>query len=373
MAKTLQQLLGVNTMLKYVETPFGGVDSSPLPTALFTTRQPVQGKTARWMQSGNTRNVAPANIAGAPAKNVGFQARTEREATCIRAFNEQTHKADTWDNLVSDQTGIQDLGASEIDFQSREFNRLHDNLRISGVCSSLFLNHIYLDANGDLLPSSSTSVIDVDMRVPATNAGDLSSLSALPSTASWATDSTDILGQLEGIRKLAHQYSGRPIRYVLYGTNIMDYLATNTAIAAILQSNTPLAQAFSENRIPTGFGMNGGSSSGNGPKVDWISAATLGYTDAAGTFRYWCGADQVLFLPEIDMGWWSMLEGTFPVPTTLTLPENPSPSLFRQVRGRFSYCTIGTNPPGVTQFMGDTFLPVLTNPNAIFNVTSVVA
>lgn len=375
MAKSLSQMLGINTMLKYVETPFGGVDSSPLPSSLFTLRVPVQGQTARWNQTANTRNVAPTNMSGAPARAVGLQEIKQREATCISAFNEMTHKADTWRNLVSLDTGLQDLGASWVDYQVREFNRLHDNLRISAVCSALFKGHIYTDANGDLLPTSSSNFVDVDLQVPSTNIGALSTLTALPSTASWATTSTDILGQLEGIRKLAQQYSGRPIRYIFYGVNILNYLALNTAISNILHSNTPLATAFAQNQIPTAFGMNGGDSrgGGTGPRVDWISAATLGFKDAGGTFRYWCGADQIVCIPEPDMGWYNLQEGTFMVPRALTLPQNPGPDLFQEVRGRFSYCEIKTNPPGVTQYMGDTFLPCFTDPNAIFNITTTIA
>lgn len=371
MAKTLQQLLGVNTMLRYVETPFGGVDSNPIPSGFFTLRAPVEGDTARWLQSGNTRNVAPATNSGSPAKNVNTQARTQREATCISAFNEMSHKAHVWRNLMSDSTFQQDLGASEIDFQVREFSRLHDNLRISAVCSALFKNYIYLDANGDL--ATSTSTTDINLQVPSTNTGALSTLTALPNTGDWSTTSTDILGQLDGIRKLAQQYSGRPIRYVLYGSSILNYLANNDAVKATLGSNQQLATAFANNVIPANFGFGGGDSRQNGQRVDWISASTLGFKDAGGTFRYWCGADQVVFIPEPDMGWYTMLEGTFMVPTSLTLPENPSPNLFRPVRGRFSYCEIKTNPPGVTQYMGDTFLPVFTDPNALFNITDVTA
>lgn len=46
---------------------------------------------------------------------------------------------------------------------------------------------------------------------------------------------------------------------------------------------------------------------------------------------------------------------------------------FRDVRGRFTYCKIQDNPSGISHFMGDTFLPAFTDPNAIFNVTSVIA
>lgn len=375
-AKTPYQILGLPSMLKMVETPFGGVDSSPLPTGLFTLRAPVVGTDAMWFQVPNTRNVAPSNSPGSPARRVAQQALVTRRATCIQAFNQQHHKAHVYQSICAiDDPLRQDAGKSVIDFQVREFNRLHDNLRVSAVCSALFKGHIYFDPNGDLLASSSGNLNDVDYSIPATNIGALSTLTALPNTASWATDGTPILLQLDGFRQLAQQYSGRPIRYILYGKNILTHIRSNTEVIALMQSNRALTEALMSNIIPANFGFSAGDSRGGAAnRVDWISAATLGYKDAAGTFQYWCGDDQIVLIPEPDAGWWQFLEGTFPVPTKLGIMGEPNMAeAFRDVRGRFNYCEISTNPSGINHFMGDTFLPAFTDPNAPFIITSVIA
>jgi hypothetical protein len=39
---------------------------------------------------------------------------------------------------------------------------------------------------------------------------------------------------------------------------------------------------------------------------------------------------------------------------------------FTQAQGAFSYAKVGHNPPGVEHFAGDTFLPLLKNPWAVF-------
>jgi len=92
------------------------------------------------------------------------------------------------------------------------------------------------------------------------------------------------------------------------------------------------------------------------------------FTNHAGSDTDWAADDLVVFAPEPGPEWLEWLEGTYPIPQSLTLSGDAAQALasLQPAQGMFSYAAVSINPPGVTQYFGDTFLPVIKVPNAIF-------
>ena len=93
------------------------------------------------------------------------------------------------------------------------------------------------------------------------------------------------------------------------------------------------------------------------------------FADAAGVNQTFFGPDDVIFLPEPDPTWWEILEGTYNVPTSLgnvSSDGNSAMTDIQEVNGLFNYARINEDPVTVKHLAGDTMLPVLKVPKAIY-------
>ena len=96
------------------------------------------------------------------------------------------------------------------------------------------------------------------------------------------------------------------------------------------------------------------------------------YEDDTGATQDLVSGDQVLFTPEPSMDWLDWLEGTYPVPTGIGAITPDAIGAAGQYLGRsrmFSYGQVLSDPVTVKQVAGDTFLPVLKVPKAVFGGT----
>jgi hypothetical protein len=177
--------------------------------------------------------------------------------------------------------------------------------------------------------------------------------------ASWATDGTDIIGDVRAIKKAALIKTGYPIRHAFYGANLPQYLLSNTDIGALIHASPVLSQAIAQapSELPPGF-----------LGLEWHPIDDAFFTDAAGTNQSWFSGDELIFTPDPSSDWWGFMEGTYPVPTSVDVVSSMEAALssFTPAQGAFAYAKAGHNPPGVEYFAGDTFLPLLKNPWAIF-------
>ena len=82
------------------------------------------------------------------------------------------------------------------------------------------------------------------------------------------------------------------------------------------------------------------------------------------------GDDQVAFTPEPTPDWIGWLEGTYPVPTSVGTVNGDAALTLRSsvttAAGLFAYGVLNVDPVTVKMVAGDTFLPVLKVPKAIF-------
>jgi hypothetical protein len=227
----------------------------------------------------------------------------------------------------------------------------------------LFKGQIYFDGAGNLLPSSSGAKVTVDYAVPAGNQGqlDVYGTSSPILDTSWDNAAAGISTQMQKLRKAARRLTGYSLAHAFYGENVLDYLLGNTKVKEILNRTPALRNDAAQSDIPSQlFGLT------------WHPAYEAFFEDSGGTNQDLVGADQVLFTPEPTPDWIGWLEGTYPVPTTvgaISADAIAAAANVATVAGMFSYGQVVADPVTIKQVAGDTFLPVLKVPKAVFVAT----
>ena len=106
--------------------------------------------------------------------------------------------------------------------------------------------------------------------------------------------------------------------------------------------------------------------------LNWKPSYNAFFEDKDGNIQQLVGDDDVLFVPEPAGDWIDWLEGTYPVPTTIDIQKDAIAALnsVMEKAGMFAYGRVITNPVTVEVISGDTFLPVLKNPLAVYRATT---
>ena len=167
MAKTLESILGYVQMTGLINNPLGGVPDTGLDPAFLTTTEPVDGDTAQWTNVYGERSAATIVGRESPARQVAKKSVGTSTAKMITSYESISHKM----NLLSALRNLNDPNAQTraeqiVDAQTVEFRRRFENLRKAAIYSALSLGHIYFDADGGLLSSSSGALVDVDLKIP---------------------------------------------------------------------------------------------------------------------------------------------------------------------------------------------------------------
>ena len=178
---------------------------------------------------------------------------------------------------------------------------------------------------------------------------------------SWDNAAAGIATQIGNLKKAARRLTGYPLAHAFYGQNVLDYLLNNNKVKEIMKYNTAANTRTLAGETPQGlFGL------------QWHAAYEAFFEDQNGVTQDLVGGDQVLFTPEPSMDWLDWLEGTYPVPTNVGAITADAIGAAGQVAvasGMFSYGQVISDPVTVKQVAGDTFLPVLKVPKAIFVAT----
>lgn len=370
MGHTLTQLIGWTAMQGMIETPVGGVQSvAPLDRILSQT-VPLEGLTAEWIRVANSRQAAAFNDHGAESRAMDQEGIEQVSIKCMHVLNHITHKSEILSALRAfDNPSRQERASQVIEFQTREFKRKHDNQKVSALCSCLIENAVYLDANGNMLPSSSGAKRTVNFGGTYTGSSAIAYNTSIAggTTGDWRTTSTSIHYGMSLLQKWYGQVNGRQIRYGIYGADIPQMFADNDYAERWQQGSPKISEALSSGMIPDGFFADG---------VMWIPGNRLGYQDSAGTYQYWLAADEVLFLPEIDRSWIEVQNGTEEIPNGdgnfVDAPDAIRSGL-RTATGAYTMAYIPPTPPAkIIQYMGDNYMFALKEATApvLFNASA---
>lgn len=353
MAKPLSLIMGSIPMTTAAQTVQRGIPSTLPPSFLRVTRR-VSGNQVAYNNRAGGRGAARLVQYGAPSVNVSQIGPGEGAAVLIHSFEHTPFPLTTLINLRSGDDMLQQMAQDDIDQKVADFMERYNTLRTAAVYSLFRDGKIYFDGNGELLNTSSGAVTTINAGIPAANLNQLGGIIA----ASWGTAATDIIAQVNLIKKAALQAGKRPLRHAFYGANIPGYLAANTNIKGFLQSSPALATSlYQSGEIAPGF-----------MGLEWHPVWQSYFVNSAGTVVEPFGGDSIAFTPEPDPGWWEFVEGSYLVPSSIEIQQTVDSALrnLRQVSGKFAYASITHDPAGVVAYAGDTMMPLLKDASQVY-------
>jgi len=373
MPKTLHQILGGKNLCGVIQRIKPGIPMDIIPAGFMRVTRTIDGHVGTYFKVTGTRKTARLAIYGSPSKTRSLSGVEEQPITLFHTIENIMHSPTTLILLKDMNDQKQRLGEAEVARQTAEFKQLFANLRFASVYLALANGEIYYDSDGNLLASDTGS--KVSYGVPATvvgGGGNKGNLADAVGNASilgpvgpgtgpsykWSVTDTGVHIQLKALKKTARKLTGYPLKYAFYGENVLDYLIKNTVIGDIMKRNSTVQQALLAGEIPDGFlGFN------------WIDVNQAFFEDNADTNQEIFDADTIVFTPEVERSWYDFIEGTYPVPTNIgNLPAGSMEAL-RTIMikaGMFSYAKVTEDPVGIKHVAGDTFLPVIKVPAAIF-------
>jgi len=350
----LLKLMGGRVLSEAINSPDGGLPNS-FPPGFFTKTRPKMGNIASWKIYPNTRASAAETTYGGPAKHTGAQGFSTRSSIMLHGFEDQTFGQDVFNQLMALGGGFDELGKQELARQTADFRRRFMNKRIAALQSMLALGKVYKNGT-QLLPSSSGSTDAIDFGVPANNTGNCNGIISVK----WDQTTSTVLTNVEQLQSVAVKNGNPPLRYAFYGVGVANALINDPTTAALIKGGmSQNDQLYNTGRPGNAYGLT------------WIPVGTQFFDNGAGTqtdmFSKLC-----VFTPDPNEGnWYEMQEGSYAVPTSGNIAADAQSLAdnLQTVYGMFSYARMQTNPVGVQQFAGDTFLPCLTVPSAIFSAT----
>ncbi len=362
---SLQDVLGGPNLCGVIQGTTTGI-ANAFPPGFYQVDKTVDRDTGTYTRVHGTRTTARMAAYGSPSQQRSLKGVETVPVKLIHTVESILLPVADYMNLLDPDDGsAQARGIQEVTRQVRAFRTNFDNLRVAALTSVLFQGAIYSDGHGNLLPNAAGATTVATFDVPAGHTGQLDPLRAGTNVldASWDNAAADIDRQLLNLRQIAARLSGYPLRYAFYGKNVPTYLTGNTKLTNYFVRNAGDDVSYlSTAEIPSpllGF--------------TWVPAYDAFFEDAHGVLQPLVGDDQVAFTPDPTPDWIGWLEGTYPIPTSVgSVAGDAAQSLRANVTtaaGLFAYGVLSTDPVTVKMVAGDTFLPVLKVPKAIFIAT----
>ncbi len=358
MSKAIQDVLGAPNLIGVIQSTKTGL-LDVLPAGFVAPGKTVEGDHGTYTRVTGTRKTARLAQYGAPSVRRQLKGVEEIGVKLLHTIEHIVHNPIVLQNLLSVEGAKQVMGRAEIARQTRDFRILFDNLRLATIYEALALGAIYFDGDGNLLPSSTGAVITVDFSIPSSNQDqlDIDGTGAVIG-ASWAVDGTDIVGQLMLLKKRAAHLNGYVPELALYGANILEYLLTNTAIKNLISGSAGMSEQAAAGAVPRGL-----------LGFDWHPVSAAFFVDDDGDAQSMFGDDTVVFCPRPTPDWWEVLQGSYITPTAVggvSADGTAAVGDFTQTQGMFSYAVVQADPPSIKHVAGDTFLPVIKVPGAVY-------
>jgi hypothetical protein len=335
-----------------------------LPPA-FYTRKPefrVLGDKTRRIETAGTRKNARIVPYGAPGRQVDHLPLNGRDIRLIHTEEKIMFSHELFMQLreYESYTVMQKV-AEEARRQVTAMATRQDNLLTSAVHVMLANGKLWFDSDGAILASASGADLTIDYGVPANNLNQLNGII----DASWALSSTNIPGHLKALRQRARQTTGFPLKYALYGKNVMGHLLRNQFVKDYLVSlgGADRAKTFLDSgEIPSKM-----------LDFEWIPMNETFFDTEAGVVTEIWGDDTIAFTPDIaDPNVYGIYEGSTPVPKKFDLTGDVMGQWanWDHESGAYGYGfpsgPWNGQPLGLFGVYGDTFLPSLHNPSAYF-------
>lgn len=376
MGVTLNQVLGAKNITGIIQGVKPGLREKILPPALLTPTRKVEGNYGTYHKVTGERRAARTVAYGAPAVVYEPTGIGEVPVNFLHSFQQMHIEPAALTNLLAEgDENRQKLGMETVARQTGDFAMTFRNLRVASIFQMLATGTIKFDVNGNL--TTGTAANTVDFGIPASNKNQLNvprydingtAIAGAIIDATWATASNSILKQLQNLREAAVQMTGYPIELAFCGKNIKRHLFNNTEFKDYAKRNLACQEAVLANKIPANFA-----------DLTWYEMTEAFYaTNTANdgsaltksVAKPIFDPDTVVFTPQISSDWYELIEGSYPVPAGEEEGGSASEILnrFQQTYGHFGFAKRGidANPSVIVEFQGDTFLPVIKVPYAVF-------
>ncbi len=358
---SLNQILGYVTLTGLIQATKSGIPDT-LPPKMMTRTKECLGDSGRYTRVTGERRTASLVMYGASAVEANLRNVATVDVKLLHCYMKQPIPPLVMQQIRQfDSYEVQKQGMQEVTRQVKMFGTRFKNTRIAVAQQVLANGVLYWDGSGNLLPSSSGAVYTHSFQMNGNNQNQLNGIIG----ASWAASNTNIPQQLVKLEQKAIQLTGYPLKYIFYGAKVPTYLTNNDFVIDYLARQPTMNVEWLDNpgQIPQGlFGYT------------WVpmytaffDQGTTGDQNTENLQQIW-NDNLCVFAPEISDDWWELLEGSFEVPTTINLLADGAAAMasMKLVHGMFAYGQASHDPPGVMSYQGDTHLPVLKVPDAIY-------
>jgi len=296
-----------------------------LGVTLFPTTK-IDGQLASWDVYSPSRVTGNFRVPGAPATKVDLVKVASRTAALAPVLLEKAldDMALSW--LRTGDAAAGDSARAKITREQADLDRVLEYTKEYAAWKAL---------SGTFAVNQADVKFTVDYGLRATHKPTAS--------ASWATSSTDVIGDIKAWKALVQADCGYTPTDAYCNESVMDYLMTNDDVTSFLGEGTLREQVGQRGYITRFMGL------------EW-HVYNAGYIDASGNFQKFVGDDK-LYMVAVDAPFGSIISGSQEIPAGF--------SQTRRVNGKFAYSAVETNPPGVKIFVGENFLPVIYIPDAI--------
>lgn len=354
---TYQELFASTTLMQMVEKIKTGIPPV-IPDAFMRVTGAVRRDLVEWAAIQGTRATPQLSGYNAPAQRKTGSVYEKHSATCLHMKTSFVHSVnDLLGNTLNPATNDVDaIGESKITNELRQMLAECTNMRHTAVGSLLALGHIYADVEGNMLPSASGAIYDVNAGIGANNLNQINGIIAVD----WDIVTAPIIEDIGAIKRAALQTTGYPLVHAFYGSDIPTWIAINDYAKEYLYRNAAMNDAYmTSGAIPPGFAG-----------MQWHDMSSLFFVDQDGTVQTVWPTDVITFTPEPNPSWYGFIEGSYAIPTSLAMATDMLALLnnTRIVQGQFSFAqaTAEGGVLRVEQFVGDTIMPTLLNPDAVF-------
>ncbi len=362
MSKSLNDLLGYHTLTGLIQATVPGVPDV-LPAAFDSFKKDVLMDDGEYTVRPGNRGVAKKGRFGAAATKRGLRDVGTKAVKLMHFIEEIEFDAKTMMKLRSVNSYEHDTAYEEFTSQVAFFNDYFTNLRKTLKMMLLRSGTLYFDEDGNLLPTSSGAT--ETLTIYSQDAGHIDQLNVFGTgniiDAAWTSPSTDIPGQIRGVKQASVADTGYEVMHAIYGKNVPSYMTSNSYVQQYLaRDGSGRGEYLKDNEIGNLFGIEWTP----GYKQFWKTGESL---TSSGTVNYVLGDDEIIFCPKPSKEWWERLDGSYPVPTNINIVTDAEAALdqIKLVNGKFSYAQVMTRPIGALLTCGDTFLYVNKVPNAV--------
>jgi hypothetical protein len=350
MSMTIEQILGLPRLLGLInETttglPMDKVFTSRLPGLMSITRD-VIGNSGQATLTKGQRKVPKVIKYNAPPVSAPLETIATRDWVMLASS----------EVITIDPITYQQMGAEEIGRQTKLFKQKFRNMELCCITNALVRGAIYLDADGNFLPTSSGAAETLDIGVPATHKNQLDGIITIP----WSNPNANIPKNIQDIKSRAAKDTGYIPSVCIYGASIPTYLMQNQYVQTYQNKVSVVRDTYvMDNEISDGYlGID-----------KWVNGSTFFFEDEDGVNQSLVPDDAVIFFPEVDREWYEFWQGSTLIPTTLNiLPgnDNDLQANTRLVYGMYLYAHLDMRPINYELVGGTVFWPGIKNPDVLF-------